>query len=268
MTTADSNHVSAPSPGQPHGTALCQPVDRPSVRCRLPRSSRALTLTASLCAAVVGTALAAPTEAQAAIPRVLREGTRPMAFLLGLGPSWGVGGSRWYYGDYNNGRGYGWGRYGGNFKLTQEFMGHFSGNASGPALGVILNETFNGPYFGFAIAPKFTYDIRVKQGLGLYVSPSVSLGYSLTHYRPYFYEGYFAGSNYHAANLQFGVAVKLMLDDRWLVFAQVPNFDFLIGPGGYYLNVYYGGGGCPPGYGCGAFFRAKLVVMFGGGVAF
>lgn len=255
MTTADSTNASAPSPGQPHGTA-------PRRRRRLPRSSRALTLAASLCAAVVGTALAAPT--QAAIPRVLREGTRPMAFLLGLGPSWGVGGSRWYYGD-NFGRNYGgWGRYGGNFKLTQEFMGHFSGNAAGPALGVILNETFNGPYFGFAIAPKFTYDIRVKQGLGLYISPSVSLGYSLTHYRPYFYEGNYAGANYHAANLQFGVAVKLMLDDRWLVFAQVPNFDFLIGPGGYYN----GGNGCGPGYNCGTYFNARLDFILGGGVTF
>jgi hypothetical protein len=158
------------------------PASAPRRR-RLPRFSRGLCLAASLGTATVATAMSS-NEAEAA-PRVLREGTRPMAFLLGLGPSWGVGGSRWVYGDnYCAGGFCGWGgRYGGSFKLTQEFMGHFSGNASGPALGVILNQTFSGPYFGFNIAPKFTYDIRVKQGLGLYISPSVSLGYGLVHYR-------------------------------------------------------------------------------------
>jgi hypothetical protein len=247
MNHAVSTNASAPSPR----------------RRRLPRFSRSLCLAATLGT----TALAAQVvtrEAEAAVPRVLREGTRPMAFLLGLGPSWGIGGSRWFYGDGYDARYGGWGRYGGNFKLSQEFMGHFSGNASGPALGVLLNETFNGPYFGFAIAPKFTYDIRVKPGLGLYISPSVSLGYSLTHYRPYYYQGYYSGANYHAANLQFGVAVKLMLNDRWLVFAQVPNFDFLIGPGGYYYN----NGVCPPGAGCGTYFVARLDFMLGGGVTF
>ena len=239
-----------------------------SRRRRLPRLSRGLCLAASLGAATVVTAMTS-NEAQAA-PRVLREGTRPMAFLLGLGPSWGVGGSRWYYGD---GPGYcagpagcnGWGgRYGGSFKITQEFMGHFSGNASGPALGVIVNQTFTGPYFGFNIAPKFTYDIRVKQGLGLYISPSVSLGYGLQHYRYAYYNGVYNGANFHAANLQFGVAVKLILDDRWLVFAQVPNFDFLIGPGGYY----YDNRGCAPGYNCGTYFTARLDFILGGGVTF
>ena len=236
-------------------------------RRRLPRLSRGLCLAASLGAATVATATISQ-EAKA-VPRVLREGTRPMAFLLGLGPSWGIGGSRWYYGDgpgYCAGPGgcYGWGgRYGGSFKITQEFMGHFSGNASGPALGVILNETFTGPYVGFNIAPKFTYDIRVKQGLGLYISPSVSLGYGLVHYRPNYY-GYYAGANYSAANLQFGVAVKLILDDRWLVFAQVPNFDFLIGPG----NYYYANGACAAGYNCGTYFTARLDFVLGGGVTF
>lgn len=242
------------------------PASAPRRR-RLPRFSRGLCLAASLGTATVATAMTS--QEASATPRVLREGTRPMAFLLGLGPSWGVGGSRWYYGNpggYGCADGFcnGWGgRYGGSFKLTQEFMGHFSGNASGPALGVIVNQTFTGPYFGFNIAPKFTYDIRVKQGLGLYISPSVSLGYGLVHYRPNYY-GYYAGANYSAANLQFGVAVKLILDDRWLVFAQVPNFDFLIGPG----NYYYANGACAAGYNCGTYFTARLDFVLGGGVTF
>jgi hypothetical protein len=254
MTTADSSNASSPSPGR---------------RRRLPRFSRGLTLAATLGATALAAQVATTSEAQAGVPKVLREGTRPMAFMLGLGPSWGIGGSRWYYGGgpdgYYGPGGYGWGgRYGGSFKLTQEFLGHFSGNASGAALGVIVNQTFSGPYFGFAIAPKFTYDIRVKPGLGLYISPSISLGYALQHYRAFYYQGYYSGANYHAANLQFGVAVKLILDDRWLVFAQVPNFDFLIGPG----NYYYYNGGCAPGFNCGTFFAARLDFILGGGVTF
>lgn len=229
-------------------------------RRRLPRLSRGLCLAASLGAATVATTVLS-NEAEAA-PRVLREGTRPMAFMLGLGPSWGVGGSRWHYDNGNPYSGFG-GRYGGSFKITQEFMGHFSGNASGPALGVIVNQTFTGPYVGFNIAPKFTYDIRVKQGLGLYISPSVSLGYGLQHYRYAYYNGYYSGANYSAANLQFGVAVKLILDDRWLVFAQVPNFDFLIGPGGYYND----NRGCAANN-CGTYFTARLDFVLGGGVTF
>ncbi|MBL9099661.1 MAG: hypothetical protein JNL82_01820 [Myxococcales bacterium] len=249
------------------------PASRPeaAARPRRRRLSRALALAATVATSVVASNAVAPT-AEAAVPRVLRPGTRPMQFLFGFGPSFGIGGSRWVYGYcYGNGncdgRYYygGYGRYGGAFKLSQEFNYHFSGNASGPALGVLLNEEFSGPYFGFNIAPKFTYDIQPKRDLGLYISPSVSFGYHLDHYASYWYTGNPYAYNYHAANLQFGVALKLSLGDRGVVFLQLPNFDFVIGPGGYYRDVY---GGCPPGYGCGAYFRAKLDVMFGGGVAF
>lgn len=266
MTTADSSHISAPSPGQPHGLTAPASAPLPARRRRLPRSSRALTLAASLCAAVVGTQLAAPSEAEAAVPRVLRPGTRPMAFLLGFGPSWGIGGRyRYGYGDGCGGnpycRGGFYGGYGA-FKLTQEFMGHFSGNASGPALGILMNQEFSGSYFGLNIAPKFTYDIQVKRDLGLYISPSFSLGYHLSHFNYGYYNQFgYSGANYHAANIQFGVAVKLMLDDRWLVWVQTPNFNFDVGPGNYYC----GGPGVP---GCGAYFRARYEFLLGGGVTF
>jgi hypothetical protein len=251
------------------------PASRPeaAARPRRRRLSRALALAATVATSVVASNAVAPT-AEAAVPRVLRPGTRPMQFLFGFGPSFGIGGSRWYYGDcYYGGCGYnyaaygGYGRYGGGFKLMQEFNYHFSGNASGPALGVLMNQEFRGPYFGFAIAPKFTYDIQPKRDLGLYISPSISLGYHLDHYARYYYgpDPYAYGYNYHAANLQFGIALKLSLGDRGIAFLQFPNFDFIIGPGNYYRNQF---GACPPGYGCGVYFRAKLDVMFGGGVAF
>ena len=248
MTTARSN-ASAPSP-----------------RRRLSRFSRGLCLAATLGAVSLG-AQVVSSQAEAGVPRVLRPGTRPMAFLLGLGPSWGIR-DRYRYGNDFDGcngnnpycRG---GFYGGfnAFKLTQEFMGHFSGNASGPALGILMNQEFSGPYyFGLNIAPKFTYDIQVKKDLGLYISPSFSLGYHLTAYRGGYYDNFgYASANYHALNTQIGVAVKLMLDDRWLVWIQTPNFNMDIGPGNYY---------CGGAFNCGTYFRARVEFLLGGGVTF
>ena len=107
---------------------------------------------AALGAALLGSTVA-PTDAEAAVPRVLRPGTRPMQFLFGFGPSWGIGGASHYYGPdyYAPGCGapgipcrYGGFGYWGSFKLTQEFSGHFSGNASGPALVVCMGLSGSG----------------------------------------------------------------------------------------------------------------------------
>lgn len=225
---------------------------------------------AALGAALVGSTVA-PAEAEAAVPRVLRPGTRPMQFLFGLGPSWGIGGSSYYYGPgfYGPGCGapgfpcrYGGFGYWGAFKLTQEFNGHFSGNASGPALGILLNEEFGYQRFGFVIAPKFTYDIQPKKDLGLYISPNVSLGYHLLAHRAYYYNDAFYAYNFHGANLQFGVGLKLMLDDRWIVWLQFPQFDMTFGP-----RYGYGCAAAPGAY-CPAFFVARLNLLLGGGVSF
>lgn len=243
-------------------TLTATPV--PAARPRRRRQSRALALAAAIGATLAGSHLVSAT-AQAAIPTALQPTkNRPMQFLFGFGPSFGVGGSRWAYGDNYYRYGFG-GRYGGAFKLSQEFNFHFSGNAAGPALGIVMNEEFSGPYFGFNIAPKFTYDIQPVKNLALYIAPSVAFGYHLDHYARYFWgDNYAYGYNYHAANLQFGVAVKLIIKDRFIAFLQAPNFDFVIGPGNYWRQGY----GCPAGYGCGAYFRAKVDVMFGVGVAF
>lgn len=240
---------------------------------RPPRRRRRLGLAAAAFgAALVGGSLA-PADAEAAVPRVLRPGTRPMQFLFGLGPSWGIGGSSYYYGAGYYAPGcvnppgpgnpcgaYGGFGYWGAFKLTQEFNGHFSGNASGAALGILLNEDFGYRRFGFVIAPKFTYDIQPKKDLGLYISPNVSLGYQLMSHAPYYWGDYYYRYNYHAANLQFGMALKLMLDDRWLVWLQFPHFDMSFGPSYGYA--------CGPGAYCPGFFIARLDLLLGGGVSF
>ena len=232
------------------------------------RRRRKLALSAALGAALAGGSLA-PTEAEAAVPRVLRPGTRPMQFLFGFGPSWGIGGSRYYYGADFWGCGglpgcrYGAFGYYGAFKLTQEFSGHFTGNASGPALGVILNEGFGYNYFDFVIAPKFTYDIQPKKDLGLYISPNISLGYELMSRRFYDPNLFYYRYNYHAANLQFGAGLKLILNDRFIVWLQFPHFEMTFGPA-------YAYGGCSPvpGIGCPAFFITRLNLLAGAGVSF
>jgi hypothetical protein len=244
------------------------PSDRP-----LRRRRRSLLAAAALGAALVGGALA-PAEAEAAVPKVLRPGTRPMQFLFGVGPSWGIGGSAHYYGGgfYGGGdacpgpaycpygaRGFG---FYGSFKLMQEFNGHFSGNASGPALGILLNEEFGYQRFGFVIAPKFTYDIQPKKDLGLYISPNVSLGYHLISHSAWYFNDVYYRYAYHGANLQFGVALKLILDDRWIVWLNFPQFDMTFGPS-YGYNCYNA-----PGAYCPAFFVTRLNLMLGGGVSF
>lgn len=240
------------------------PTERPS------RRRRKLALTAALGATLLGGALA-PAEAQAGgVPRVLRPGTHPLQFLFGFGPSWGIGGSSYYYNpSFYGGCGglpgcrYGGFGYYGAFKLTQEFSGHFTGNASGPALGVLLNQGFGYQSFDFVIAPKFTYDIQPKKDLGLYISPNVSFGYELLTRRYFDNNLYYYRYNYHAANLQFGVGLKLMLNDRFIVWLQFPQFDMTIGPA-------YAYGGCnpAPGFGCPAFFITRLNLLAGGGVSF
>lgn len=233
------------------------------------RSSRRrrtrLLAAAALGATLLGGALA-PAEAQAGgVPRVLRPGTRPMQFLFGFGPAWGIGGASYYYNPAYYGCGgvpgcrYGAFGYYGAFKLTQEFNGHFSGNASGPALGVLLNENFGYQHFGFVIAPKFTYDIQPKRDLGLYISPNVSLGYELMSRRFYDPNLYYYRYNYSAANLQFGVGLKLMLDDRWIVWLQFPHIDMTIGPA-------YGYNGCLGA--CPTYFVTRLNLLAGAGVSF
>ncbi|MEZ4453282.1 MAG: hypothetical protein R3B09_27715 [Nannocystaceae bacterium] len=211
-------------------------------------------------------------EAEAAIPAVLKpppDNSRTMQFNFGFGPSTRIGG-RYYYYNGNCGapgyRGCGWGAgYGGAFKLHQEFMGHLNGKWYGPALGILTQEEFAGGYFGFNIAPRFTYDIHVYKPLALLVSPHISLGYHLSHWNGYYYNNYFyyyGSPNYHAADLQFGVAVKLMIAQRWLVWVQTPSFDFHMGSGNYWCAA------GAPGYYCGTYFAARFDVLAGGGVAF
>ena len=162
----------------------------------------------------LGGAYTYSSTAEAAVPAALRRGTRPLFFNFGLGGNV----------DF---RGYGSG-----FRLHQEFGGHFSGNSSGPALAIVTQEEFGSwSPFGFTALGKFLWDIQPKSDLALYISPFVSAGYhGYFGYRAGYYGYYYTpryGNAFHFFSTQFGVALKLIINDRFLVWLQFPSVEFL-----------------------------------------
>src|SRR5690606_9499057 len=115
----------------------------------------------------------APGAASAEAPESLRPGTKAFSVLVGVGPSFGVRREPCYDGNYygaplQDAPGpFGLGC-GGAIKLSQIFAAHFSGNASGPSLGLLVQEELlRAGYFGLVVAPRFAWDIQVHKKLGL-----------------------------------------------------------------------------------------------------
>ncbi|MEE9383246.1 MAG: hypothetical protein V3V08_07515 [Nannocystaceae bacterium] len=110
------------------------------------------------------------------------------------------------------------------FKFSQEFVWHLSGDASGPAMGFLMQEGFgNRGMFGFTIAPKFVWDIPIDAPIPVYISPSASLGFRAEHW---------SGSDtWYQVDMQMGIAAKLILQDRWILWVQPTNIDMLFGGG-------------------------------------
>lgn len=183
--------------------------------------------------------------AQAAPPESLRPGTRPFSVLVGVGPSFGLQRKPCYSGSYYFGplydapSPYSLGC-GGAVKLSQIFAARFSGNASGPSLGLLVQEELlRAGYFGLVVAPRFSWDIQVRKDLALYIAPNVALGYHLSAWRGF--------APIHGADIQGGVMTKLILQDRIAVWAQLPHADFILTPG---------------------FFIARYDFLVGAGVEF
>lgn len=158
---------------------------------------------ALLAALALGAAGAlAPDTARADAPEALRPGTNPWFFDAGFG--WA-----------NNLE-----DLGGQFKLVQEIGYHFSGNASGPAIGAAISESMGNGFFTFAAGFKFWWDIQIVQDLGLYVSPFAVAGFAVAT-QSGFTSGFF--------NFQGGAQVKLIINDTWNVFVRPLAFDFFAG---------------------------------------
>jgi hypothetical protein len=174
--------------------------------------------------AIAWVALAADARAQDAPDDVLAPGTHPMFVDAGFGPSIFMGAAS----DGGSAEG-GFTQ----FKLWQEVGYHFSGDASGPAIGFNIEEAF---VENVRIQPgaKFWYDIPITD-FGLYVTPSAKLGYSGT-----FADGYSA----HNFNINLGLRGRLVLADVATLFVQPVGIDMLAGDMGFgaFWDIMIGGG--------------------------
>ena len=167
----------------------------------------------ALAAAALLLLTATPAPAGAEYPELLREAEgRPFWASLAMGPSVGM---------------YGVGT---QFKLTQTFGWHFGGGPTGPALAFDLSESFGGGFFTIDVAPRFVWDIRIIEGLGLYLSPSGGLGFSYSTFgdcKTVAGGGQICGyGNWIAFHFVAAFDGKLILDNRWLVFFRPLGLDF------------------------------------------
>ena len=184
------------------------------------RLSLIVTLLVALAAGLI------TSEAQAAnIPSQLAPGTRPHFFQFGFGVAEAFAGNR---GRLDPARRY-WGGFD-SVKFHQELGFHLNGTAKGPALGVIFQEEigYHDPFndirtaYGFGVAPRFQWDIQPVKNLGLYIAPNISVGY----------RGFTCPNCgvAHYVDIQSGINLRLMVVNRAIVWINLPQFEFLVGP--------------------------------------
>jgi hypothetical protein len=124
--------------------------------------------------------------------------------------------------------------------LTQEIGFHPGGGGDGFALGLAVSEGFGNHVFRFRPGFKMWWDIAPKRDLGLYIAPTVQLGYALFSADA----GPFGSADEHAFHAAPGLELRLVLADRALITFKPLSFDFYASDDG--LLVEYGlsaGGG-------------------------
>ncbi len=147
----------------------------------------------------------------AAIPPMLREGTRPFWFGFGMGPTIALVNSP------------------NQFLLTQTFGYHFMGDASGPAIAVDMQEHVFGNLYVFQLNGRFVWDIPIVPNLGFYLAPSVGFGYT------------FSSAPNHGLTIPFAFKAKLVLGNRGFVFFQPFGMDLMtfFRPNNEYVALQY-----------------------------
>lgn len=147
-------------------------------------------------------------------PNILRPSTRPMWLVGGIGPS--------LY-DLNFGGRPAPGQARRDFftrvLITADFGYHFDGGGEGPAIGAALEQTIGSGLYTFNPAAKFWWDIEIAD-MAIYVAPFAKAGYVL---------GSAGGSLAHGFNLGFGAEGRVVLDDRWMLFARPAQIDLIFG---------------------------------------
>lgn len=125
------------------------------------------------------------------------------------------------------------------FMITEDFGYHVSGS-DGFAIGASLSEAFGADVFRLTPAFKMWWDAPLADDLALYLTPMVSVGYSLL----YSDFGALGSLVEHAFNAQAGIGVRMVLVDRALVYVRPVTADVSVGPDG--VSLFYGiavGGG-------------------------
>ena len=145
---------------------------------------------------------------------LLRSGTKASSVELGLGVMAGM--------NYS----------GAAFDLHLNYAHHFSGDASGFALGVAFDIVAD-PGAGvtlFAPAVRGNYDFEVSNAI--YLSPFTAAGFVI------------GTTGVFAFNSRVGLGVKVLLNDRFLATLQPLGIDITAGSNGVVVsyNLLFGGG--------------------------
>jgi hypothetical protein len=175
----------------------------------------------------------------------LAPGTHPMFFDVNIGPTLFMGASG-SGGSVKCSTGCPGG------KIGFEFGYHFSGDSSGPALGANFEVSFGDRststmLVGVEPGVKFWWDIQPDSDTAFYLTPSAKLGYAALR-APDFPDA--GGSN--AFNIQLGFELKLIINDRGLIFFRPVTVDMW-------------GGEVSLGSASAGGFMAFWDIMFGGG---
>lgn len=143
----------------------------------------------------------------------LRPSSRATFAAFGIGPSFGLTGCNDQgCSDASNFT---------QIKLAQEIGYHVSGNGKGFAIGGSLEEAFGDNLLRFQPGVKMWWDIQPSADLALYIAPSLKAGYALFHVDV---NGLGSDTD-HAFNAQVGVAGRLVLGDRGMVFFRPFTLD-------------------------------------------
>lgn len=164
-------------------------------------------------------------------------GTRPGYASLGVGPSilfLAASGGETATGGFTM------------FKLHEEIGYHFSGDSSGLAIALNLEEAFGGAgagdagvtIFRFQPGIKFQYDAEIADS-SFYVCPMIQVGYAL------WTASVTGGSGTaHFVNPQVGLEAKLIISDRGLVLLRPITLDMHANDDGFLMgwDLMMGGG--------------------------
>lgn len=153
-------------------------------------------------------------SAAADIPPVLASGTRQMWAVFGFGPALEIK-------DSNN-----------QFKMIQQFGYHLNPGAVGPAIGFDLQESFSEDITTIELGPKFSWDIQLVEGLGLYLSPSAMIGFAHISASGAYMSSPWGGIrtievSANGLTIQLGIEGKLFLADRGVVFFRPLTIDIM-----------------------------------------